>query len=267
MKMSAVSPQTKSIFAADAGKRWSERFVLFYSPVWMAIVGLLMYTRAFRHFGDAGHMAIGVGLAAPILLMPLFAPDRERPIHQRHAFKFALWMFLFSFLQCYFGSWLFFDVLGMEYHFPVQIIVNRTPLFLFFMTVAYFATYYTLMSLAWRAFRQRMPHAPTAVRILVLLLLGYLVAFAETASMANPMLREYFLYRDKQFALAWGSLFYGTVFVCSLPFVFALDEDKNVPQKPISRIVIDILAANMAVLIAYEAFAQLARAAHPAAGL
>jgi hypothetical protein len=265
--MSAISQKTYPVFATDAGKRWTEKLVLAYSPLWMGIVGLLTYTRAFRHFGDGGHMAIGVGLAAPILLMPLFAPDRERPIHERHAFKFALWMFLFSFLQCYFGSWLFFDVLGMEYHFPVQLVVNRTPLFLYFMTVAYFATYYTLMSLAWRAFRVRMPRAPTVVKLLVLLVLGYSVAFAETASMANPMLREYFLYRDKQFALAWGSLFYGTVFVCSLPFVFALNEDENVPEKPISRIVLDILAVNMAVLMAYEVFARLARAAHPGAGL
>ena len=257
--MRAVAAPTYRVLADDPGKRWSERFVLFYSPVWMAIVGLLMFTRVFSHIGDIGHMAIGVGMAAPIMLMPIFSIERDRPLAARHAFRFALWMSLFSFLQCYFGSWLFFDVLGMEYHFPVRIILNRTPLFLYFLTIAYFATYYTVLSILWRAFLRRWPRAPTVIRLLVRLGLGYLVAFAETGSMANPMLREYFLYRDKHFALVWGSIFYGTVFLVSLPFVFTLNEDIDAPQKPISRVILDILAANMIVLIAYELFARLAR--------
>lgn len=253
--MSAVSTETYRVFASNPGKRWSEKFVLVYSPVWMTIVGLLMFTGLFSHFGDIGHMAIGLGLAAPILLMPLFSIERDRPLTERHAFRFALWMTLFSLLQCYFGSWLFFDRLGMEYHFHVHWIVNRTPVFLYFLTIAYFATYYTVMSLAWRAFRRRWPNAPTAIKALLLIVLGYLTAFAETASMANPLVRDYFLYRDKAFALKCGSLFYGTVFVCSLPFVFEIGEDMKQPQKTISRIVIDILAANMLVLCAYELYA------------
>jgi cycloeucalenol cycloisomerase len=257
--MRAVARETYRVFADDAGKRWTERAVLYYSPLWMGIVGLLMYTRAFRHFGDAGHMAIGVGLALPIALLPIFSIERDKPIAQRHAFRFALWMYLFSFLQCYFGSWLFFDVLGMEYHFPVTLIVNKTPLFLYFLTVAYFATYYTAMTFAWRAFLRWKPRAPTVIRLLVLVALGYTVAFCETASMASPTMREYFLYRHKEFALLGGSLFYGTVFVASLPFVFDMNEHIDRPQKSISRIILDILAANMIVLIAYELFARLAR--------
>jgi cycloeucalenol cycloisomerase len=257
--MRAVAGETYRVLASDPGKRWSEKLVLWYSPVWMAIVGLLTLTRAFGHFGDAVHLAIGVGMAAPILLMPLLTVEHDRPLANRHAFRFALWMSLFSFLQCYFGSWLFFDVLGMEYHFPVTIIVNRTPLFLYFLTIAYFATYYTVMSILWRAFLRARPHAPTVVRLLVRMALGYGIAFAETGSMDNPMLRQYFHYHDKHFALFWGSIFYGTVFLVSLPFVFELNEDIDKPQKPISRVLLDILAVNMIVLMAYEVFAKLAR--------
>jgi cycloeucalenol cycloisomerase len=248
-----------SPLAAHAGKRWSERFVLLYSPVWIAAVALLTVTRAFARFGDPGHLAMGVALAAPIALMPRLSPERDRPFAARHATRFALWIWLFSFLQCYFGSWLFFDVLGMEYHFPVHWIWNETPLFLDFMTVAYFATYYVAMSLVWRRFLRAWPAAPTVARALVLVALGFAVAFAETGSMANPLLQQYFQYRNKAFALSWGSLFYGTVFVASLPFVFALDEPPRDPPPPLGRVILDVLAANMIVLVAYQLYGFVAR--------
>jgi cycloeucalenol cycloisomerase len=225
-----------------------ERFLLVYSVVWIGAVALVTLTRAFTRWGDLGHLALGVGLAAPLWIAPAVARQRG------HAWRFNLWIGLFSLLQVYFGSALFFDVLGMEYHFPVTWILNRTPIFLYPMTIAYFSTYYVVMSLVWRRFRARYPCAPTVTRLAVLAALGYATAFAETFSMANPYLAEYFLYRNKTFALLVGSLCYGTVFVVSLPLVFRLDE----PDRPSpARIVWDVLAVNMVVLVCYELYTHL----------
>ena len=239
--------------AADPGKRWTEKFVLAYTPVWIAAVVLVMATRAFTHWGDVGHMALGLGLCLPLWIVPLFwGPDRERPFAERHIWRFNLWIGLYSFLQCYFGSALFFDVLHMEYHFPVTWIVNRTPLFLYFMTVAYFSTYYVAMSVLWRTLA---PKNSTTVRAILLCVLGYAVAFAETAGMANDWLRDYFSYRDKWFVLLWGSACYGTVFVLSMPFVFRMNESPDDKPGRLGRLAGEVLAVNMAALIAYEGWA------------
>jgi cycloeucalenol cycloisomerase len=244
------------VLAADPSKRWTERFILFYTPVWIAAVVVVMATRAFTHWGDLGHMALGVGLVAPLYLVPLVSPpptDRARPLAERHIWRFNLWIGLYSLLQTYFGSALFFDVLHMEYHFPVTWIWNRTPIFLYLMTITYFSTYYVVMSVLWR----RVPRRPVAVRILVLVVLGYAVAFAETFGMANEWLRDYFSYKDKWFVLIWGSACYGSIFVLSLPFVFRLDEDPTAPRPSLSRLCGEVLAVNMAALCAYELWAVI----------
>jgi cycloeucalenol cycloisomerase len=246
--------------AEDPSKRWTETFVLCYSPFWIGIVVVIMATRAVAGWGDLGHLVLGVGLAVPLWVAPILTPsagDRGRPFHERHAVRFQLWIGLFTLLQVYFGSALFFDVLGMEYHFPVRWIVNRTPLFLYFMTVAYFSTYYVAMSLVWRRFTTGFPSAPWIVRLFVLCVLGYAVAFCETAGMANEWMRAFFLYRDRSLVLRWGSACYGTIFVLSLPFVFRLSEDPSAKRSGLARLVGEVLAVNMAALIAYEAWAHL----------
>ena len=232
----------------DASKRWSERFILYYTPVWIAAVVVVMATHAFTHWGDVGHLFLGVGLVAPLYVAPLLAHQGR----DAHIWKFNLWIGLYSILQTYFGSALFFDVLHMEYHFPVHWIWNRTPIFLYLMTITYFSTYYVAMSLVWR----RAVGKHWLVRALVLILLGYAVAFAETAGMANEWLKDYFIYRDKSFVLLWGSACYGSIFVLSLPFVFRLHE----PERPsFRRIAGEVLAVNMAALIAYEGWTALLR--------
>lgn len=246
--------------AAAPAKRHLERLILAYTPVWIGAVAVLMLTRVFATWGDVGHLAIGVGLALPVWLMPLLwpGPERDVPFAARYATRFNLWMTLFSFIQVYFGSDLFFDVLGMEYHFHTTWIVHRSPLFLYFMTIAYFATYYVVMSLLWRTFLRRFPTAPAPARWLVRAALGYATAFAETAGMANPMLRDFFFYRDKSFVLLFGSLCYGTVFFISLPLVFRIGEDEAAPQPSLRAIAWDVLAANSLVLVCYAVFAAMA---------
>jgi cycloeucalenol cycloisomerase len=246
--------------AEDPAKRWMERFVLGYSVVWIAAIAAVQVTRVFTRWGDLGHLALGVGAALPLWLVPLLRPppsERGRPLAARHSLRFNLWIGLFSLLQVYFGSALFFDVLGMQYHFNVRWVINRTPLFLYPLTIAYFSTYYVVMSIVWRAFRARFATAPTGILLLARALLAYSVAFAETASMANDLLKDYFSYSNKAFVLGYGSVCYGTVFFVSLPFVFGLDEDSRVPAPSLRRIVWDVLAVNMIVLVLYEIYTAL----------
>ena len=143
----------------------------------------------------------------------------------------------------------------MEYHFPVTWIVNRTPLFLYPLTIVYFSTYYIVMSVLWR----RVQGAPAAVKWATLAALGYAVAFAETGGMANQWLRDYFSYKDKWFVLIWGSACYGSIFVWSLPFVFRIDEAADSPRPSLVKLAGEVLAVNMAALIAYECWAALLR--------
>jgi hypothetical protein len=118
------------------------RFYLLYSPIWIAVVAVTLLTQAFAHWRDLGHMLLGVGLGAPIVLWSLFS-EPEVPLAERYSLKAALFVTLLAFLQNYFGTPLFFNHFGLTYHFPVTLLGNGSPWFLSFLTMAYFATYCT----------------------------------------------------------------------------------------------------------------------------
>jgi cycloeucalenol cycloisomerase len=251
-----------TLLATNPAKRRHELLVLAYSPVWMAAIGAMMFTRAFSRWGDAGHLAFGVALALPLWLLPLALPapgERALPVAARHATRFTAWIALITFVQCAFGSELFFDALGMEYHFPVTWSLRGTPLFLYFVTIAYFSTYYVVMQVALRAIRARFPSAPAPVLWTVRALVGYAVAFAETASMATAALAPWFLYRRPHFALLVGSAAYGTLFAVTLPLLERLDEERT-GDPPLARALWDLCAANLIALLAYEAWRLALRA-------
>src|SRR5687768_718032 len=137
------------MLAPRPDKRFTEIFVLAYTPVWSVAILWAMTSGVLRGWGDAEHLLFGVALAAPIFVMPFLR--RELPLLERHAFRFALLVTLFALLQCWFGSQMFFDVFGMRYAFRTTIVWNGTPAFLYLLTVAYFATYYTVQVVLWRA--------------------------------------------------------------------------------------------------------------------
>jgi cycloeucalenol cycloisomerase len=255
----APAPVTAGWLSTTPAKNHMERFVLWYSPVWIAVMIAVQLSGAFRHWSDWQHMVLGVGLCLPIWLAPLIRPsaeERGKSLFARYSFLFNIWIFTFSFLQVYFGSALFFGALGMQYHFNTTWVVNRTPVFLYFLTVVYFSSYYVVLSLLWRAFLRRWPRSPKVVVGAVLIVLGFAMAFAETAGMANDTLKDYFSYADKAFVLKYGSLAYGTVFVCSLPSIFRVGE-YNDPLPRARRVIWDACAATMLVLVAYEVYARV----------
>jgi cycloeucalenol cycloisomerase len=180
------------LLATRSDKRFTEVFVLAYTPVWVIAVVWAMTSGVLRSWGDLEHLAFGVALALPIFAAPLAPRASAPPLLERHALRFAWLVTLFSVLQCWFGSYLFFEVFGMRYAFHTSIVWNGTPAFLYLMTIAYFATYYTVQVVVWRAIRRRFssPIATIAARAV----LAYVTAFAETAGMANDMLAEWFSY-------------------------------------------------------------------------
>jgi cycloeucalenol cycloisomerase len=249
------------LLSSNPSKRWAELFLLAYSPVWIAVVTTCELTHMFARWGDGAFFALGLVLAAPIWLYPILFPgaaDRALPIAERHITRLSFFIFVWTFLQVWFGSDLFFDFLGMEYHFPVTWTAHRTPVFLYFLTIAYFSTYYTVLQIIWRAFRTRFPSAPVLARIAVLAVLGYAIAFCETSGMATDLMRDYFLYRDKTFTLVFGSLCYGTIFVVTVPLVYRLDEHGQPDgTRTLRSLFWDACAANTVVLIFYAVYAAL----------
>lgn len=236
-------------------KQRTDLFFLAYSPLWMLLIFLVQQGGRIGRWGEAEHMLLGVGLALPIWLWPLLG-ERDLPLAERHATKAVLFLTALSFVQCYFGSEFFFQALGMEYHFHVGLQLNGTPLFLYPLTVAYFATYFALMRLAVRAFDRRFPRAPHPARVALCALLSYAMAFGETLFMANERLRPYFSYADKHLALCYGSFCYGTLFFVALPLYCRIDRDPERPT-PLARVFWDVMGANMLVLVLYQVYQRL----------
>jgi cycloeucalenol cycloisomerase len=252
--MADVNAVIPTLLSPNPTKRRNEIIVLLYSPLWIAVIAWMMFSHHFARWGDGGHLAFGIALALPLWIIPFawrIPEERNRPLLELHATRFLVAIALMTFLQTYFGAMLFFDHLGMEYHFQVGWLLHGTPLFLYFVTIAYFSTYYVVLQIATRLVERRLPRA---LWLLARALLGYGVAFAETASMSTPALREFFFYRDKTFALLWGSACYGTLFFISLPLFQRLDDRSDAPPARMGPLVRDVLAANMLILILYELY-------------
>jgi len=231
------------LFAPNPAKATVERFALFYSPVWMAVMAWVTLSGVFRDFGNVAYVALGVGLALPLWLLPFFV-ERDKPLWDRHAFRWSALLLVFSAIQNYFGAQLFFRTFGMEYHFRTDWILYGSPVFLTWLTCAYFSTYFVLMQVGWRLAKQSL-----AARIF----LSYAMAFGETAAMANRHLAGFFSYRDPTFVMLWGSLAYGTIFFVTLPLFGRLDEERP-NTRPFRTELWDLLALNMICLCLYEVF-------------
>jgi cycloeucalenol cycloisomerase len=250
--------------ASDPGKAAAERFFLIYSPIWIIFVGIVMLSGMYRDWSDPGYMLFGVGVAAPLLLVPYLTPQREevgKPVWDTSWFRQNLWIAIFVFFGSYVGTHYFFDVVGMRYAFPttwnlgaelVGDSEHTVPLFLYPLTQAYFVTYHVAMTviLRWLATRFALGRASKAIIIAVL---AYAVAFAETFFMAIPALSDVFEYADRGRMLAWGSVFYGTYFIVSMPVFARIDE-----RRPWSlwEVVGSALAVSMAVFFLLDFWAK-----------
>ncbi len=251
--------------SAHPSKRWAERFVLLYSPVWIALVAVVQLGQILDPWGDLAYLVFGVLLAAPLVVVPLIWPgaaDRGRPLRERHWVKLNLWLAIFTWCGSYFITHYFFEALGMAYRFPVtwtfdavlparmHDTAGKVPIFLYFMTQAYFATYHVVMVVLYR----RVARVVTSpwLRGVAVLAISYVVAFAETWAMANPLLERYFEYADRAWMLRVGSTAYATLFVVSLPLIARIDETANgAPEPhrwPLRRVALEACAASFLAL-------------------
>jgi cycloeucalenol cycloisomerase len=239
--------------------------VMVYTPLWIAIVGVVMLSGAYRAWGDVAYMVFGVGVAAPFVLVPLLRPgrvDRERRIWDASWFRLNLWVAILVWFGSYFGTHYFFDVLGMRYGFGTTWNLDaavvgsgrgEVPLFLYPLTHAYFMTYHVVMVVVLRHLSARFGLGRIA-RAAVIFALAYSVAFAETLFMAIPRLEDVFIYLDRTRMLLVGSLFYSCYFVVSVPMISRVDEPPD-QRWPLRRVAIESLATAMIVLILLDGWA------------
>lgn len=229
------------------------------------MVGLVMLTGMYRNWGDPGFMLFGVGLAAPLVLIPYLAPPPEEAklaFWRTSWFRLNLWVGIFVFVVSYFFTHYFFDVVGMSYAFPTtwnleaELVGDSeasVPLFLYPMTQAYFMTYHVAATVVLRYLSTRFS-LRTLGKVAVVLLLAYVVAFAETFFMAVPALADVFQYADRGRMLLWGSMFYGSFFVMSVPVFAGIDEDR---AWTLGRTALSALGVSMAVFIVLDGWAKL----------
>lgn len=256
-----------------AGRLWSEnpskaraeKLYLAYSPVWMAFVGIVMLGGLYREWSDATFLAFGLGVAAPLVLIPLLRPhpaDRGRRFWETTWFRLNLWIAIFVWIGSYFLTHYFFDILGMRYRFPttwnldaslVGSDTGKVPFFLYPLTQAYFMTYHVVMVVALRYLTTRFG-LRGVVRAICIFALAYVVAFAETFFMAIPQLEDVFFYIDRERMLTYGSIFYACYFVVSLPLIARLDEPPS-ERWPLRKVALEALAAGMLVFVLLDAWA------------
>jgi cycloeucalenol cycloisomerase len=252
-------------WSSNPAKARVERLYLIYSPIWIALVGLVMLTGMYRNWGDAGYMVFGLGVAAPLVLIPYLAPPPDQadlPFWRTTWFRFNLWIGIFVFVGSYFFTHYFFDVVGMRYGFPTSWNLQAelvgdseatVPLFLYPLTQAYFMTYHVGATVVYRCLSTRFSLGVPG-KVAVVCLLAYVVAFAETFFMAVPALADVFEYADRGRMLLWGSMFYGSFFVVSVPVFAGLDEDR---AWTLRRTMVSALGVSMGVFVVLDLWAKL----------
>lgn len=234
----AVTQPNGYWFSPNPDRAWAEKFFLYYSPVWMALMGLMMVTGWVDVFSDTALLLHGVLVAAPLLLGPALLHTKFSPgVHWRDSywFKANLYIGSLGFFGNYFGSEYFFDVLGMVYNMPNATTSldasllgsgeQKVPVIMYLYTHAYFMTYHTTAILV---LRRIMSSGLPLAKLLFLPIaagVGYFWAWMETKAMANPLMQTTFYYENMDAMLAYGSLVYSVYFIASFPIFYYLDEN------------------------------------------
>lgn len=227
------------LFSDNPAKRAVELAWLRYTPIWGAITGVVMLSGAASSWGDEALLAFGVVIALGALLAPLTnlpAEERARPIHARTSTRMSVAIVLLSFGLNYFQTPYFFDVLHMRYGFRATWVIDRNPVFLYLVTIAYFATYSVLACMAMRAARRHGSKWPRPFRLALVAVVPFALAFLETLLNANPWMTSLFCYDDLALMLWFGTLSYGVSFVLALPTWLAIDEHPR-EATPLLRVV------------------------------
>lgn len=233
-----------------------ERWYLLFTPVWSALMGLVMVSGLGEVWGDVELMLLGLILAAGAILPPILhreGSERTLPWWRSTAGRVGISVLLLAHGLNYTQTPFFFDVLHMHYGFRATWVIDRNPYFLYLISTAYFATYFALCTATWRALRAQ---SSPVLRAGAWLLAPLAMAFIETALNANPFMTRLFCYDDLPFMLWFGTLAYGMAFVFVLPAWATLDERPDSLRAPWQPVVWT-LAALYADLIALDLLRHL----------
>lgn len=221
--MTAAAPDAASspdvtgidrVLSPNPAKRAVERYWLGYTVAWGIAAGVIMLGGFAERWGDVELMILGVAFALGTVIPPIARPHESqagKPWYLRTATKMSLAVVGFSLLMNYFCTPYFFDVLHMHFGFDTAIHIQQNPVFLYLMTVAYFATYSVLVCIAHRLARR----IEGPLRYPALVLAPFVVAFLETALNANPWMTSLFCFDEMGFMLWFGTFSYG----CALTFM------------------------------------------------
>ncbi len=248
------------IRAENPAKREVERYWLWFTLVWGAAAGGVMLSGLAERWSDREllpfGLVLGLGAVVPPALFPRSADERARGLLDRTATRLGLSVIGFSFLMNYFCTPFFYDVLHMHYGFNSVVTVRQNPLFLYFLTIAYFATYSALLLAAHRISKRLGALSPRALARLPVIAAPFAVAGLETALNANPFMKKLFCYDDLGFALSFGTLSYGACFCFMLPVWRSIDETPR--ERPTGRdLVVRGLAAMMGIVVTFEILRHL----------
>ena len=232
-----ITMSAATLFSTNPDKAWVEKFFLAYTPIWIVLMAVMMFTGWAGTWGDNALLLHSLVVALPVLLIPAFLARHhpsQQPWYQRYWFKANVYLALFSFVGNYFGSEYFFDVLGMVYRFTHASTTwdsallgsgkQPVPLIMYFYTHAYFMTYHATANIALRQVQRLKLPAPTLIFARAVFVIGYLWAWAETKAMANPMMANLFYYEKMELMLRYGSAIYALYFIASFPIYSLMDE-------------------------------------------
>ncbi|MBC8073550.1 MAG: hypothetical protein IAG13_34835 [Deltaproteobacteria bacterium] len=248
-------------FASNPEKAWAERFLLVTSPLWIVAVAFVVLSGVLRGWDDAHYLLFSCACAAPAAAGPLLV--RGRGERAPYWLKLNVWVAIVVAFGTYFGTHYFFDFMGMRYAFPAAWTLQsevlghsgqRVPVFMYPLTHAYFMTYFTVLVVVDRTLRTRFDPGPLG-RALIVAVLSYALAFAETFFMATELMRDLFAYEHKDRMLAVGSFGYAVYFVIGLPMVRRIDE--HAERWSMGRVVIEALGTCMAIMVLLELWTRL----------
>ncbi len=238
-----------SLLSEAPGKRAVERGWLLYTPIWGGLTGLVMLGGLAEGWGDVELLLFGVALALGTVVAALagvrrHAATEDRRAHLRAALAMTSGVVVLAFGLNLLQTPFFFDVLHMRYGFAATWRIDRNPVFLYLVTVPYFATYSVLACVALRAARR----APRLARPPLVVLIPFALAFLETVLNANPLMTRLFCYDDVPLMLWFGTLCYGLPFVLALPIWSATEEPRGRRWWIAPALMIGVVLADAAAL-------------------